>query len=122
MDIKELEEAVETIRALSIEKDKFRECDLKAFGILCSLAESVLAVNGALREFIWERCEADDRKTDEIIFAIAGKVPSVEEISSTIIKKMYVDKSGFSGENQIAGVTPCAEAIHALLLERLAGK
>lgn len=41
-----------------------------------------------LREFIWERCQADDKATDEIISAIEGLVPSEEELLKFIQSKM----------------------------------
>ena len=52
-----------------------------------------------LREFIWERCQADDKATDEIISAIEGLVPSEESeytpptftSSANLLPKDYVE-------------------------------
>ena len=44
-----------------------------------------MSIDERLREFIWERCEADDLKTDEILReikkVIAGELRAVEKKS-----------------------------------------
>ena len=47
-----------------------------------------------LREFIWERCEGDVEKTDEIMRQIQAQLPTEEEITETI--KSYGDYDGES--------------------------